>query len=263
MTRPEDAFTDDEARAAWDFAADAWNEAVETGADYYRTENHGPGLLRACGEVAGFDVLDLGCGQGYFSREMARRGARVTGVDLSAGQLEHARAHEAREPLGIAYEEMSAAEVDRRWPPESFDLVTACMSVQDMADPAAALRAAFAVLRPGGRMVFSVPHPGTDTPFREWERDESGRKVALKIDRYFETGPDVTHWNMARLRYHWDTPFWRRTISEWSEMIADAGFLIRRIHEPRPTLEQVRRHPDLDDSYRVPYFLVFDVLKLR
>ena len=44
------------------------------------------------------------------------------------------------------------------------------------------------VLRPHGRMVFSVPHPCTDTPLREWERDADGRKISLKIDRYFDTG---------------------------------------------------------------------------
>ena len=38
-------------------------------------------------------------------------------------------------------------------------------------------------------------------------------------------------------------------------MIAEAGFLVRRIHEPRPTQEQVKRIPDLDDCYRLPYFL--------
>ena len=61
------------------------------------------------------------------------------------------------------------------------------------ADPYAAwaLHGAFAVLRPRGRMVFSVPHPATDMPFREWARDEAGRKRYLKLDRYFETGQEL------------------------------------------------------------------------
>ena len=118
------------------------------------------------------------------------------------------------------------------------------------------------VLKRDGRLVFSIPHPLTDTPFREWERDRSGGKIALKIDRYFDSGHKLLHWNMARLIYDWATPYWRLTLSEWSQLIDSAGFLIRRIHEPRATGEQVQRLNDLDDCRRLPYFLVFDLVSL-
>jgi 2-polyprenyl-3-methyl-5-hydroxy-6-metoxy-1,4-benzoquinol methylase len=257
----ESNFTDAEARAAWNEGAAAWEAFVESGADYYRHAVHGPALLSACGPVEGRDVLDLGCGQGFFSRELARRGARVVGVDLSDALVSCARRHEARQPLGVEYRVMSAAEVDRHWEPGSFDLVTACMALQDMADIGAALRSARAVLRPGGRLVFSVPHPCTDTPYREWERDQAGGKLALKVDRYFESGPAVCHWNMPRLRYRWDTPYWRHTLAEWSALVAEARFLIRRLHEPRPGEEQAQQRPELDDCFRVPFFLIFDLVR--
>src|SRR5262245_59602595 len=103
------SFDDDTARAAWNGGARAWDECVTTGADFYRLEVHGPGLLAACEPVGGLDALDLGCGQGYFARELARRGARVVGIDLSDKMIAHARAHEQREPLGITYQVLSAA----------------------------------------------------------------------------------------------------------------------------------------------------------
>jgi hypothetical protein len=68
---------------------------------------------------------------------------------------------------------------------------------------------------------------------------------------------------MKHLTYHWETPCWHHTLSEWSDLITKAGFLIRGLHEPRPTAEQVQRNPGLEDCYRLPYFLVFDVLKLE
>jgi 2-polyprenyl-3-methyl-5-hydroxy-6-metoxy-1,4-benzoquinol methylase len=247
-------------RTAWNGGADAWNTFVESGADYHRWEVHGPGLLDACGAVAGLRVLDLGCGQGFFSRQLAQRGARVVGVDLAEQMVQHARAHEARRPLGIAYHALDAACVAQRWPAGSFDLVTSCMALADMADAAAVLRGARAVLVPAGRLVFSIPNPGTDTPFRAWVRDEQGRKSGLHIDRYFESGRGVCHWIMARLTAHWQTPYWRRTLSEWSALLADAGLLIRRIHEPRPTPEQARRRPELEHCTRLPLYLVFDVV---
>jgi 2-polyprenyl-3-methyl-5-hydroxy-6-metoxy-1,4-benzoquinol methylase len=254
-------FNDHQARGAWQAGARAWETFVESGADYYRREVHGPALLAACAPLASKRVLDLGCGQGFFTRELARAGARATGIDLADDLIAYAREHEARDPLGIEYRVASAATVHRHWSGEHVDVVTACMAVQDMADVGGTLRSTCAVLVPGGRMVFSVPHPCTDTAFREWERDAAGRKVALKIDRYFETGAAVCHWTMPRLLYFWDTPCWRYTLTEWSELITQAGFLIRRLLEPRPTDCQVRRHPQLDDCYRLPYFLIFDLVK--
>lgn len=254
-------FSNGEATQAWDGAAEAWEDFVESGLDWYRHLVHGPGLLEACEPVRGLDVLDLGCGQGWFSRQLAARGARVVGVDLAEKLLALAREHEAREPLGIEYYVMPASEVAARLGPGRFDVVAACMSVHDMAEPLAALQSAWTVLRPWGRLVFSIPHPGTDTPVRRWERADPVDHGALTVDRYFDSGPAVCHWRMDRLKSHWDTPYWRHTLTEWTGLTASAGFLIRRLTEPRPTAEQVGSHPRLEDSARLPMFLVFDLVK--
>ncbi|HEV2132228.1 MAG TPA: class I SAM-dependent methyltransferase [Longimicrobiaceae bacterium] len=261
MANEEREFTDDEARTAWNRGAAAWLEFVHSGADYYRLEVHGPALLAVCEPLGGERVLDLGCGEGYFSRELARQGARVAAVDLSEELLGYARTREREERLGIDYHHLSAAEAAGQWEPATFDLVTGCMSLQDMSDVQGVLHGAYRLLRPQGRMVFSVPHPGTDTPMRSWEQDERGEKLALKIDRYFDTGPALCEWNMPRLAYPWMTPFWRHTLEEWTAMIVAAGFLIRRLREPHPTAEQVERRPELEDCSRLPYFLIFELLR--
>ena len=261
MNETKAGFSAEDAASAWDEGADAYEDFVETGKDYYRLDVHGPALLRACGDVRGCRVLDLGCGQGYFARELAHAGARVTVVDVSEVLIGHARRHEANCPLRVEYRVMDATRVSEAFSPAGFDLVTACMSLQDMWDPAAALNGAASLLATGSRFVFSVPNPTTDTPYREWERDSGGRKLALKIDRYFDSGPRWTHWNMPRLAHDWHTPRVHSTLSEITAMIASAGMVIRRIHEPCATVEQVTLNPKLEDCTRVPYFLVFDCVK--
>ncbi len=248
-------------RSAWDRAASLWDDFVESGQDYYRSEFHGPALLDVCGPVGGLRVLDLGCGQGYFSRLMAESGAQVIGVDLSEQMVRCAKRHEARLGSGVEFHALDAAEVATRWPSGHFDLATACVSFQDMADAVASARATSRVLKAGGRLVFSIPHPATCTPYREWEHDGSGVKMALKVDRYFDSGPRVLRWNMARLKEHWDTPYWHRTIEEWTDILLDAGFLIRRLHEPRPSNDAVRKVPSLEDALRLPSFLIFDAIR--
>jgi 2-polyprenyl-3-methyl-5-hydroxy-6-metoxy-1,4-benzoquinol methylase len=254
-------FTPETARQAWDEGAEAWEEFVESGADYYRTEVHGPALLDACEPGSGSRVLDLGCGQGWFTRQLARRGAQMTGIDLAERQLANAQRHEDEDPLGIGYLLLDAGQAAEHLPAGSFDMVTACMSVQDMPDPGRAIRSAAALLRPGGRLVFSVPHPATETADREWERDAEGRKLALKVDRYFDSGVGTLRWDMPRLRYAWETPRWRHTLEEWAGLVTGAGLLISGIREPRPTTEQGRSRPDLDDCARMPYFLVLACVK--
>lgn len=250
------AFTDREAASAWDRGAAAWDAFVESGADYYRHDVHGPALIDACRVTPGEIVLDLGAGQGYFSRTLARRGAHVTSVELSPALVTLAVEREAMQPLGIEYHQISAAAIAEEFAPDTFDLVTSCMALQDMADVATTLRGAAAVLRPRGRFVFSVPHPATDMAFRQWERDAGGRKVSLKLDRYFETGATICDWSMPRLEYRWQTPCWRHTLSDWFRMLTEAGFTIERLDEPRPTAAQVAANPNLDDCARMPYFLI-------
>ena len=147
------------------------------------------------------------------------------------------------------------------WEPGSFDLATGCMSFQDMADVGAAFAAVRELLVEQGRLVISVSHPGTDTAYREWEVDDDGRRLALKIDHYFDTGPRTVSWSMERLVSHWESPAWRRTLSEWSELIAEAGFVIGRLNEPRPTQEQIARQPALEDAARLPMFLILDLIR--
>lgn len=244
-------------RASWDAAADGYTEGQATGRDYYRYEFFGPAQVALCGEVAGRRLIDVGCGNGYFAREMARRGARVTGVDLSPRMIEHALRIEAEEPLGIDYRVLDAAVLATVFPREDFDMATSCVALQDMPEIPSVLRAIRTVLRPGGRFVASITHPCFDTPYRSWERDDAGRKLHLRIDRYFERGPLPFTWR------DWPTEFttvsWHAPLEDWFAWILAAGFQVRGVREPQPTETALAAHPDLGDAARVGYFLIFDL----
>ena len=105
-----------------------------------------------------------------------RRGAVVTAVDLSPGMLAHALKWESTAPLGIRYLNGDAARLREYLDEESFDMVTSCLALQDMPDIPKVLRSIHGVLAPGGRLVASIAHPCSDTPFRAWAKDESGAK---------------------------------------------------------------------------------------
>lgn len=247
-------------RTYWDEAADMWDHFVESGLDYFRTELHGPALTNACGAVADLAALDLGCGQGWFSRELARRGARVVGVDWSERLIDHARGHEARAPLGVQYLVYDAAEVADHLRPRRFALITACMSLMDMPYPDRVLAAARTLLADGGRLVLSVPNPVTDSSYRAWERDAEGRKLALKIDRYFDADTHLMDWTMPRLPRPFRTIQYRHTLEAWSHMFEAAGLVIRRLREPQPSPAVLARTPQLISATRLPFFLIFELV---
>lgn len=257
MTRERAArFDAGSVREAWDAAADSYAGMQAAGNDFYRYEFFGPAMLEACGDVAGLEAIDLGCGAGYFSRRLAERRARVVGVDLSPRLLAHAREREEREPLGIGYREADAADAAALFPSASFDLATSCLSLLDMPEPAAVVRGAAALLRSGGRFVATIPHPATDCPHRRWIEDAEGRRVELALDRYFETGPILYRWRHPRYPYPFETPGYHPTIEEATGWFLDAGFRLDRLLEPRPTPEAVGRHPDLAEARRLPFFLI-------
>jgi SAM-dependent methyltransferase len=115
-------------------------------------------VLDLLGDVRAMRILDLACGPGRIARGLARRGARVVGVDISEVLLDRARAFEATEPLGIEYriEDATAATA---LVGQTFDAVACNHGLADIDDLDGALGTVARVLRPGGRFAFSLLHP--------------------------------------------------------------------------------------------------------
>ncbi|MDQ4126507.1 MAG: class I SAM-dependent methyltransferase, partial [Actinomycetota bacterium] len=149
----------------WDENAEAWTELVRAGYDHYRDGLNTPAFLAMLPEVDGLRGLDVGCGEGHNTRMVARRGARMVGIDISANFVRHARGAEENHRLGIRYEVASA--VGLPFDGASFDFVTAFMSLMDIPETERVLAEAFRVLRPGGFFQFSISHPCFDTPHRK------------------------------------------------------------------------------------------------
>jgi 2-polyprenyl-3-methyl-5-hydroxy-6-metoxy-1,4-benzoquinol methylase len=222
-------------RTCWSLASPAWCNFVRSGHDVHRHHVHGPALLEACGDVRGLRALDLGCGEGWCSRELARLGATVVGVDISEAQVAAARGLRGD---AIDYHVMDAADVDRVPWPRKFDRVTACMSLHDMLDPGGALRAARRVLADDGVLVCSIPHP---------KPGDAG---------YVETIAYEKRWNLARTGTSWTTIHYQRSQETYLRMFVESGFDVR-VSRPRASADDVRRYPVLRESAESSKYLVY------
>jgi 2-polyprenyl-6-hydroxyphenyl methylase/3-demethylubiquinone-9 3-methyltransferase len=100
-------------------------------------------------------VLDVGCGGGLMTEGMARRGARVVGIDLGPAALEAARTHAAEAGFAIDYRE-TAAETLAEAEPGRYDVVTCLELLEHVPDPAQLVGACSRLARPGGHVFFST-----------------------------------------------------------------------------------------------------------
>jgi ubiquinone/menaquinone biosynthesis C-methylase UbiE len=250
-----------EAGEYWNRNADTWTRLARAGYDVYRDHLNTPAFLAMLPDVRGLSGIDIGCGEGHNTRMLARRGARLVGVDIAEVFVRHAARTEEEEPLGIEYRVGNAVEIP--FPDERFDFATAFMCLMDIPETELALSEAFRVIKPGGFLQFSICHPCFDTPHRRNLRNEQGLTYALEVGDYFRNlDGDVIEWIFGAVpaeerRKHpkFKTPRFTRTISQWLNLLVETGFLIERVEEPRPTDEAVRRCPDIQDAQVVAYFL--------
>ena len=125
--------------------------------------------LNVLGDVAGRDILELGCGAAQWSIGLARLGARPVGLDLSPTQLEQAR--EAVERAGLDFPLIEASAESVPLDDQSFDVVFCDHGAFNFADPRRLVPEAARVLRPGGLLAFSMPSPLLDL-FWDHHKDE-------------------------------------------------------------------------------------------
>ena len=106
--------------------------------------------------LAGKRVLDVGCGGGILSDSMARKGAQVTGIDLSVKALRVAQLHALEAGTsGVEYREVSAEDLAAEQP-GTFDVVTCMEMLEHVPDPSSVVRACSQLVKPGGWVFFST-----------------------------------------------------------------------------------------------------------
>jgi SAM-dependent methyltransferase len=224
--------------ARYDAVAEFYAEGFPDSDD----EPVGQALLGLCGDVTGEQVLDLACGHGRITRQLARRGAIVTGIDLSAAMIAKAAEAERRQPAGIRYLQADAAAAD--WlPGAQFDAAVCSFGLSDIDDLDRTLASVARVTRPGGRFVFSILHPcfpgGQDVsgawPTTGTYRDEGWWRA---------DGPASSLRGQVGANH--------RTLSTYLNALRQHGLWLDAVLEPAPPPEWARARLD---AARMPVFL--------
>jgi len=134
-------------------------------------------VLALLPDVRGLTALDAGCGSGRYLRELGDRGARTIGMDVSPAMIARARETTTR----IARADLRALPFAAM----SIDLVVCGLALGDLAEIELALAEIARVLRPGGRVIYSVVHPGGEAA--GWSRTFESNGRTLAIDGYWHS----------------------------------------------------------------------------
>jgi 2-polyprenyl-3-methyl-5-hydroxy-6-metoxy-1,4-benzoquinol methylase len=254
----EGAVNEKEIARAWDESAEFWSRRYTEFGDINRQFVIDPAIFRMLGSVHGLRILDAGCGNGYLCRLLAKKGAKVSGVDISKRFIEIAKKKEKEAPLGIDYYVSSVCDL-KMFADGIFDIVVSNLVLMDVTDLNKTFSEFRRVLKPNGKLVFSIMHPCfASPPVHGWVREprDSDRKedwLFWKVDRYFDRTIEV--W-----RYFDSPPLYsyHRPLSDYVKALLNNGFVITDFEEPIPSREAMRKHyREFANEYdRIPWFLV-------
>jgi SAM-dependent methyltransferase len=254
MDRPRHHDEDDISQL-WDRLADDWQVQVGDEGDANRRLNSDPVLWAFLGDVAGRRVLDAGCGTGYLSRQLAARGAAVTGIDGSARMIALARS--ASPELDVRVDSCTTlATIEDA----SFDALVANYVVMDVPDLRATMAAFNRVLRPHGIAVLVFSHPC----FPQARSSVAAGQKTVSYHwpfSYFEprtcVDPPWKHFTSHFVYFH-------RPLSTYWKAFRDAGFEVVEFEEPRIEPERYALADsarELANCRRRPYSVAFKLRK--
>lgn len=191
-----------------------------------------PTLLKLVGDVQGQRVCDLGCGQGWLTRALARQGAVMTGIDLSEQLLTIARQYEEQEPLGIFYRQDDAQHVEM-FSESEFDGCMCIWSLADIPDHQKVFQSMWRLLKPGGWLIFALTHPCFEAPDARWIMLDDRRARAV------HTYASEIFWKSERGGVRTRVGASHRTLSTYLNTLASTSFVFEQMLEPVPADREI------------------------
>ena len=229
-------------KETYDKLSDTYEKDIDK-SSHYNTMYERPAMMERFPEaLSGIDVLDAGCAAGWYSEALADRGANVTGIDISedmigaakkrAGQKAHFLTHDLTEELPF--------------PDESFDWIVSSLTMHYVENWEPVFAEFHRVLKPGGRLLYSVHHPFMD--FHEFQRPDYFA-VEMLTDTWVK--PNITI----------DVSFYRRPLQEIINCTSKR-FSVEQVIEPQP-IEQLKEEDEktYGKLMKNPHFLIIEAVK--
>ncbi|MBI5817034.1 MAG: class I SAM-dependent methyltransferase [Candidatus Yonathbacteria bacterium] len=248
-------------KTSWGHVSGWYDELIERGEDTYQKKVILPNLLRLMEVKKGETVLDLACGQGFFSRELEKQGAQVIGVDISKELIALARAHS---PKSIRFEVSSVDDLSFLQN-NSFDAAVIVLAIQNIENIDGMLKECSRVLKQNGRFFIVMNHPVFRVPKESsWGWDEKLKIQYRRVDKYLsEVVAKIVMNPGARTSVH--TISFHRSLQFYFKKFSKNGFAVTRLEEwisHRKSEKGPRAIAEDHARKEIPLFLCLEIKKL-
>ena len=210
-----------------------------------------PIFMELIGDVTGQHILDLGCGDGIYTRRLLKAGCEsYVGLESSRKMV-----HFANQNLGKTVGQVELTKIEEwEYPPARFDLVVSRLALHYVSDLEETFRRVNNTLRPDGRFVFSMVHPVITSCDRS--REYGGKRQDWIVDDYFVSGSRQVYFMGEYVeQFH-------RAIEDVFRALQDANFIIEQLRESNPNPENFVDKKLYEVRRRIPLFLFLSSRKI-
>lgn len=211
---------------SWGAVAD-WYDGHLQGDDTYHAKVVAPNLVRIVAPK-GKKIVEVGCGEGYFSRLFAEAGGEVDASDISLELIASAKRKggERLRYFTTPADKLPFAEAER------YDTAVAVLTLQNMESLAPVMREIARVLKPKGKFVFVLNHPTFRIPKESsWVYDDASKKQYRRVDAYMTSSKVAIAMHPGMGSAGADTFSFHHSLQEYSKILSNNGFAIARIEE--------------------------------
>ena len=229
----------------WDKIAGLRADQISKGKDLSFSHILVPTILKLSAQSDFMAVLDIGCGTGFLTRQLALKAQRITGIDMSQKMIELAwKSCKDAENVQFLNSTVESFAASRK--PPLFTLAVANMSLMNMTRLDRVLHSTAELLKPGGHFVFTITHPCFwpfywGYAFEDW----FDYKKEILIESVFRISLDAPNSGPKTVHVH-------RPIEQYVASLSRGGFVVDDIYEPMPTEEVETRYPK---RWEYPRFL--------
>lgn len=229
----------------WQKNADFWIKIIRENLDPFRLVVTNKAILESLKGKGNLKILDAGCGEGYLCRILTKLGHKVFGIDFCPKLIEAARDLERKKPLGIKY--FVADFRKTNLPSSHFDVILSHQTINEINNPEKAFEEFARILKKRGRLIMLFLHPCFEIDSKKYFQ-----KAKIKKPYYLVSGIKSP------------SPYFylHLPLSEWTELLSREGFLIRKIKEPRPPLELLKKNNWWRKNFKKPLFILIEAIKI-
>jgi ubiquinone/menaquinone biosynthesis C-methylase UbiE len=211
---------------SWGKVARWYDDLLEGNSDSYQAKVILPNLLRLMEIKAGEVVLDLACGQGFFSEHFAKAGAKVIGIDLSAELIALAKSRVSEGTFFVApAHQLSMIDTG------SVSKVAIVLAIQNIREFSETFAECHRMLKPNGRLFIVLNHPAFRVPDRSrWGFDDETGTQFRRLDGYLSESKVSIQMHPSKPQSV-ETVSFHRPLQTYGKALANHGFKISRLEE--------------------------------